>query len=259
MHKSKIRVPSVGTKVDSSTNADITTSSHTIGNTMLPAVVSSKLRPILFSTEMVMAILEGRKTQTRRIIKSKSPIKSFEGILNDKTFWKNEIIGNYLFDLEEGELSTKPYSNIGDVLWVRETFAETCDEYGTPIIAYKVGLPRIITASNGKYELWKETNTEWSIDNYPSCGKWKTSLFMPFYACRIFLKVTNIRVEKLQYISEKDAQNEGSKFAPIEHLGNTWKSYKQGFEYLWQDINGKESWEQNPYVWVIEFERCSKP
>lgn len=234
MHKIKNRVPSVGTKVDSSTNVGQHPSSHTIGNTMLPAVVSSKLRPILFSTEMVKAILEGRKTQTRRIAK-------IDGISKDGRCYKfkdvtvideNEKVVTYSNKYVDEVL---PKYKIGDILWVRETWQKSLNPNE---FVYKA-----------------DTDNPIYLD---SNWKWKPSLFMPFDACRLFLKVTNIRVEKLQDISESDAQKEGAKYAPIEHLGNTWKSYKQGFEYLWQNINGKENWDLNPYVWVIEFERCSK-
>ena len=89
--------------------------------------------------------------------------------------------------------------------------------------------------------------------------KWKPSIHMPKAACRLWLKVKAVRVERLRDISEEDAKAEGAKAAPLPDLGNTWHTHKQGFEYLWQSINGAQSFLANPWVWVIEFERCEKP
>ena len=166
---------------------------------------------MLFSTAMVQALLDGTKTQTRRI--SKTPV---------------------------------PKHKITDIIWVREIYAETCDQYGTPIIAYKVGKPRLLTVNRGKYELWKETNTNWHIDNYPSCGKWLNSMFMPKYACRLFLQITDMKIEPLQNINGKDAIDEG-----VDSVD----SYKT----LWQKINGAGSWGQNPLVWVYTFKQVERP
>jgi len=235
-------------------------------NPMLPAVVTRKLRPILFSTPMVEAILSGRKSQTRRLVNTDSNLDFMGFVLGDEK--RAGSIGfGYLNHYETVEVVKAKY-NVGDVLWVRETFAETCDEMGSPVIAYKTGKPRLITACNGKYELCKETDTEWSIDNYPACGNWKPSLFMPFFACRIFLKITDIRVERLQEISIEDAKKEGVEFKEIEDVP-FYKDYeynkhihissRSSFATLWYKINGQKSWDKNPFVWVVEFEVCPKP
>ena len=246
MHKEKLKNVKLEQQPNSSTTADVATSSHTNGNTMLPAVVSSKLRPILFSTEMVKAILEGRKTQTRRIIK-----------LRDGSLPESDSISHSIDFDSKGEMiqgkpdkvmdfsktfpywqELKPKYKIGDILWVRETFSEA--EFGG--FNYRANYP----------------------DKCPF--KFKPSIFMPFDACRIFLKVTNVRIEQLQDISESDANCEGIKgltetILSYNYLENryTCSTAYESFMSLWSKINGKESWEQNPYVWVIEFERCSKP
>jgi hypothetical protein len=177
-----------------------------------------KFIPILFSTPMVQAIIDGRKTQTRRVVKDKA-----------------------------GDVKC-PYGKEGDVLWVRETWAE---------------LPN--PDCFGKY-LYKSMGD--------TAEKWKPSIFMPKEACRIFLRVKSVRVERLQDISEDDAKEEGVESWINERLASKPVLYKNyegdsaawycskavtSFETLWQSINGVDSWEANPYVWVIEFERIEKP
>ena len=192
-------------------------------------------RPILFSTEMVEAILEGRKTQTRRIVK---------GVALD---WlaPNMFMPEYV--ASKGN-NLCPYGYENDILWVRETwrltdFLHPSDEnYG---YIYKA-------SENGKE--WESNCEEWY---------WKPSIFMPKEACRLRLKIKSIRIERLQEISEKDAIAEG-----IELIGNRYKQYLRtrldetvenpiySYMTLWESINGIGSWEKNPYVWVIEFERA---
>jgi hypothetical protein len=190
----------------------------------------TKFRPILFSTPMVQAILEGRKTQTRRT-------KGLEGI--DKN--PNEYPSYSDFP------AIDPVMNIGDVLWVRETFSHGCVE-------------------NGKY-----TGIRFKADDVTYPVKWKPSLFMPKEACRIFLKIKSMRVERLQNISKEDAIEEGievtsiSKKEKVEYQrydlepGFGTNNAIYSFETLWEKINGKGSWNKNPFVWVYEFERIDKP
>lgn len=188
-----------------------------------------KQRPILFSTPMVQAIMDGRKTMTRRIAKDK--------MLQDS---KNEF-----YDEEFLLLTMKqcPFGQVGDVLWVRETTYNEADKDEAPAYVYRA------------------SNPDWIMT---SGGKWKPSIFMPKDACRIFLKITNTRVERLMDISREDARAEG-----VERInGAQFKNYVDGtstynertsFYSLWESINGKESLESNPWVWVIEFERIEKP
>lgn len=182
---------------------------------------------------MVQAILDGRKTQTRRVVK-------------DKTLQEN----NGKHDEEFLLLTMKncPYGKVGDVLWVRETFAYYVDEAGYTHF--------------DKY-IYKADNSDVCFrhaDGF-STGKsgWKPSIFMPKSACRIFLEITSIRVECLQDISEEDAKAEGvnrtnavNEWYFMENVYNT-DSALIAFERLWQSING--SWNDNPWVWVIEFKQ----
>lgn len=185
-----------------------------------------KTTPILFSTPMVQAILAGTKNQTRRIVKDK--------LLQTNT---NE------FEEEEFLLLTtkdSPYGSVGDILWVRETF-------------HKI---------KHNYFIYKANHDHQAM-------KWKPSIFMPKEACRIFLKITSVRAERLQKISGEDAINEGievihnstvavyQKYNLKEKLGTT--NPILSYQTLWEKINGAESWNTNPFVWVIEFERVEKP
>jgi hypothetical protein len=173
-----------------------------------------KEKPILFNTEMVKAILDGRKTQTRRIIKADKII--------DANLWNDTI----------SMLDFSPYQ-VGDILWVRETFVESDNGY-----LYKAD-PMFDTT-----EIF-----DW---------KWEPSIFMPRQACRMELEVIKVRVERLNDISEEDAEAEGSKYKnnSVTYDGENCRgSYKNYFRSLWESINGKGSWEANPFVWAIKFKK----
>jgi hypothetical protein len=205
-----------------------------------------KERPILFSTKMVQAILEGRKTMTRRAAKPRHKASLLNGMWTD----------SYILDPKNSGWLMKycPYGQPGDVLWVRETWHPKRH-------SFPIGSP---------YE-YKATAEK---DGTPINEKWKPALFMPKAACRLFLKITNIRVERLQDISEADAVNEGIESWVEERLTTKPTRYKcyfdfdnpkdpatycsnpvDSFQSLWQSINGKESWDANPWVWVISFEK----
>ncbi|WP_149525662.1 hypothetical protein [Sphingobacterium hotanense] len=192
-----------------------------------------KLKPILFSTSMVESIMNGNKSQTRRIC-------SYQ-------FWSHSAKVDFNINGIHKKIDKDVTSRyqIDDILWIREP----CDNWGT-IIA-----PFIYKATELKY----------------SDHSWKPSIHMPFDAARLFLKVTNVRLEKLQEISNEDAIAEGieplnmSSTQLIEQ-GQLYKNYftkkrfQEGlppfwsFNSLWTKINGCESWESNPYVFVYEFE-----
>lgn len=199
-----------------------------------------KYIPILFSTPMVQAILNGTKTQTRREIKPQP-----ESELHDHTKYPmsidSKLQGFWGTVAETGETKQYkcPYGQPGDVLWVRESWG---NEYG------------------GGY-LYKAEHAHMKPD---PC--WKPSIHMPKAACRLFLEVVSVRVERLKDISDSDAIAEG-----IEKVGNEYKNYwpsadripsgpaKWSFCTLWISINGADSYSSNPFVWVIEFKRVDKP
>lgn len=233
-------------------------------------------RPMLFSTPMVQAILGDYKNQTRRT-------KGLEFINKNPDNWRfdgkataEDGFTLYWFEeLKNGKPTenyqyVEPTMNIGDIIWVRETFQitdflhPTDENYG---YIYKA-------SENGKE--WENNSESW---------KWKPSLFMPKSACRLFLEITDIKVERLQSISESDSLSEGVEncIADKENFGcrvmgmrlfrdylrkdNSLKNYpnngydnaKASFETLWYSINGKDSWKENPWVWVISFKRVEKP
>lgn len=209
------------------------------------------MKPILFSTPMVQAILDGRKTQTRRII-IKEDLKD---IYDSIDFMKMEHFPDKsyraIFSTDERPGTVKSKYQVGDILWVRETWQHTkClninfedENYG---YVYKAdGQP------------W-EDHEGWT---------WKPSIFMPREAARLFLKVTNVIVERLNDMDEWDAVREGVDFkvVPNQYYFNyltdefSERTASQSFETLWQKLNGKESLESNPWVWVYEFEKIEKP
>jgi len=192
-----------------------------------------KIKPILFSTPMVQAILDGRKTQTRRIVKD-SMLQENENEFKEEEFLKATI--------------KKPI-NKGDILWVRETWFPTRYDFKELLQS------GITSLSKGNIIKYKADN---DYDPIKDCvgRSWKPSIFMPKEACRIFLEVVDVRVERLQDISESDAIAEGinptSGVVSANHAKNC-------FQSLWQMINGTQSWHDNPWVWVYEFKQVEKP
>lgn len=196
-----------------------------------------KERPILFSGPMVRAILEGRKTQTRRIVKPQpddnglwfmrnAPLDWREDIHGDWNPWKGETPNG---DTWNGSVKCWP----GDRLWVRETFGkihyEGVDEH--PTYFYRAD----------------ETDAE-----ADALIKWRPSIHMPRAASRITLEVVSVRVERLQDIREDDARAEGVGEGPQEG----WVTGPVvAFADLWDSINGQDAWLANPWVWVVEFKR----
>jgi hypothetical protein len=186
--------------------------------------------PILFSTEMVQALLAGRKTMTRRIVKMYATSDAHP--MRQNATW-----------LQENK--TCPYGEVGDVLWVREGF---CPGY----------------FDDGKHAYKADWNKV--AEELVPKPKWKPSIHMPKSACRIYLKVKSVRIERLKDITEKDALNEGIK---VIEKDEAYYDYMKGagsyagpigsFYSLWRSINGEESFNANPWVWVIEFERVAKP
>ena len=221
-----------------------------------------KTHPILFSTEMVQAILQGRKTQTRRIVK----FEPREGYLPEL---KTDHFGEYFLSFRkskteiENKILKSPYGNVGDILWVRENFYTIESENNWSVSQLVMFESEVFyTADITNYETKRPLHR----------GKNRPSIHMPKTFARIFLKITNVRIERLNDISDKDSIAEGIKtdncegkdcyyFYPCNDLRDD--SYldhpKTSFYSLWNSINGEESWKLNPWVWVIEFEKIEKP
>ncbi|MHB0992639.1 MAG: ASCH domain-containing protein [Burkholderiales bacterium] len=185
-----------------------------------------KEHPILFNAEMVRAILGGRKTQTRRIAKN---IRLH--VCGEREDYEIAHKGLNLWIKKSSDTIQQfcPYGKIGDLLWVRETHAIWSDGMSDGV-TYK--------ADDGNY-----------------IGKWRSSIHMPRWASRITLQITDVRVERLQGISQDDAQNEGWK--PLAKDGKNPATLDpiSWYRDLWDRINGAGSWDTNPFVWVIEFKR----
>lgn len=201
----------------------------------LPA--QTKERPILFSGPMVRAILDGKKTQTRRVIKPQ-PLGDY--------LYLSDI--NPQYACFTGSSARRcPYGKIGDRLWVRETFCIVNDrEFGGNLwVDYR---------ATPKYS--KEAPAGWeNAPNDIAALKWKPSIHMPRKLSRINLEITDIRVERVQTITEEDAKSEGAFDMNCGIHGIT--SYKAGFENLWNEINKKRGygWDKNPWVWVVTLKR----
>lgn len=219
------------------------------------------IKPILFNTEMVRAILDGRKTCTRRSVSS----RQFLGMLPDKC--KNAAPDEFLkgkrmmfkpyCDMTDAELIMTAYKapykyEPGDILYVRETWCalpvnEAGHMRGHSVYYYKAD-------GDLRPEGWR--------------GKWKPSIHMPKEAARIWLRVTDVRVERLQDVTEDGAKAEGA----IDNRGfihspeNEYDSIhtaREHFAEIWNSTIKKSDldcygWDANPWVWVIEFERCEK-
>ena len=169
-----------------------------------------KERPIIFTTDMVKAILDGIKTQTRKVIKSQP--------------WGMDKVYFTAFRKDYGG-RTCPYGQVGDRLWVRESF---------------------YTESG---DIWYKADGQTA----PMFIKWKPSLFMPRWASRITLEITEVRVERLQEISDGDCQAEGCQYPQWRGSHTSWKG---AYKALWDSLNAKRGygWEVNPWVWVISFD-----
>lgn len=189
----------------------------------------------------VRAILEGRKTQTRRVVQLSDDmfdsVTPMIGLRDEKRFWR------FAFSVD-GATQTEdvlcPHGTVGDRLWVREAWAPA--EAALPL------LPGVLYRADYHTGLEKRDGDE----------KWRPSIHMPRWASRITLEITGVRVERLQEISERDARSEGvdtmrdMRFAaPLGNLHSG--ACRLNFIDLWQSINGPESWSANPWVWVVEF------
>lgn len=194
-----------------------------------------KERPILFSAPMVRAILNGSKTQTRRVVKPQPSPSSDTAFVGADGIWRFShptLRGPVSHEADDVRC---PYGQPGDRLWVRETWAPTVCT-GVCHHAFEDIDPK---KSEIKFKADADSNTV--------IGRWRPSIHMPRWASRILLEITDVRVERLLEISEADAQSEG----PPKNFS----SWRDNFCALWQQINGYGSWDANPWVWAIEFKR----
>jgi hypothetical protein len=192
-----------------------------------------KERPIVFSGPMVLALLAGTKTQTRRVVKPQ-PCDGFHLGFDD--------MGRLLVPTSSGVLPVKcPYGQPGDRLWVREAWrvAECYDERRGSDLRFTLSARNVQYAAGEQFLGVVQ-------------GRYRHARFMPRWASRILLEVTGVRVERLQEISEADANAEGCDLPAVDQ---DWHQCRRWFRGLWESINGHGSWDANPWVRVVEFRR----
>ncbi|VGI89235.1 hypothetical protein [Klebsiella pneumoniae] len=217
-------------------------------------------RGMIFNAEMVRALLSGRKTQTRREVKLNLDIaclattydwatslaaNHYQGLTEEQIQQKAESLRGVIHPviLDNGQMVSIicPHGKPGDRIWVRETWARYNIDQNSHDIAYRATTPA----------------------DWPEEGRWRPSIHMPRWASRILLEITDVRVERLNAISEEDARAEGIIDGGCLNCGepepcgcaNPEPDATDAFAYLWQSIYGQENWNANPWVWVISFER----
>ncbi|WP_323115271.1 hypothetical protein [Klebsiella variicola] len=225
-----------------------------------------KERGMIFNSEMVRAILSNRKTQTRRVMKVQ-PESNQLGLLLITDSTKHSDIGKYHWaesnatgNHVRSKLFSCPFGAVGDRIWVRETWSsDFANYYPNDRVWYAADNNRrldieVVDGVRGIYSPESDVHVPF---------RWQPSIHMPRWASRILLEITDVRVERLNAISEEDARAEGIIDGDCLNCGepepcgcaNPEPDATDAFAYLWQSIYGQENWNANPWVWVIEFKR----
>jgi len=224
-----------------------------------------KERGILFKGEMVKAILDGTKTQTRRIVKPQPSENIWDCLRGCQPMRRRKY--EYMGD-GSIEISIKPYAFVGDRLYCKEAWAtgDKLDKYNATQIA-EMAEEAGFEGMNPKCPLLykDDSRIQWGhndLADFGPFGRWRSPRFMPKWASRITLEITEVRVERVQEISEGDARAEGVSWPEGAQESNIRKwgseqTARMRFADLWDSINAKRgySWESNPWVWVITFRR----
>jgi hypothetical protein len=240
-----------------------------------------KERPILFSGPMVQAILDGAKTQTRRVVKPQPKIRErgdrhgawyrvdSVGDLVDNSQPETGLLAYYgrcwdgIHRLAS-DIIACPYGQPGDRLWVRETWAHyqtvnharrpdgrSFSEVSDGMAGYRADGHDTIEDFRNHVRMTSGCDLEAVEIN---ADRWRPSIHMPRWASRILLEIADVRVQRLQDISEEDAKAEGC-YAKTYRDGRGHEPASVDFRYLWESINGAGSWDANPWVWAISFRR----
>ncbi|WP_462217512.1 hypothetical protein [Klebsiella variicola] len=203
-------------------------------------------RGMIINAEMVRAILDGRKTQTRRPIKWKQTRFTEIGEREDGSKWPWSEDAEHAFDFWH----PCPFGSVGDRIWVRETFQgplfdfDLMDSYCKDSTPFEKSEFCVYKADGVPAPEFYDAD-----DELHSC--WRPSIHMPRWASRILLEITDVRVERLKSISDRDALREGCSAADMK----SGDCVADVFARLWASIYGSDSWNANPWVWVIEFKR----
>lgn len=224
-----------------------------------------KERPILFKGAMVRAILDGRKTQTRRIMKpqpTENPNKPRGHWYPDSSVQSMVDVEGFLQNDHDSTIAGCfcPHGKPGDRLWVRETWQGPLVEEGGD---YPDGY---YSPEFCEYKADGGPAPEFVTPDDELVQRWRPSIHMPRWASRITLEITGVRVERLQDISTSAAASEGLVQLPAsgryaisqgdQYFGGASHDVREVFSWLWESINGAGSWSANPWVWVVEFKRC---
>lgn len=227
-------------------------------------------RPIIFSTDMVRAIINGRKTVTRRILKPQpeelidtTVVDDWEigGVLESSDEFEIRVPGSYewLADIKN------VYGHVDDLLWVRETFKQVSHYAFFDDVIFQF-------RADGKTTMPQLNHPEADVDQLIDMSAWKPSIHMHKSIARIWLQIQNLRIERLHNITQEDAINEGIEVFKSDDglVGNRFRDYlasddpmdwflrpRDSFESLWAKIHAQDSWDLNPWVWVIKFKVLS--
>ena len=223
-----------------------------------------KTKPIIFSAKMIRALLDGRKTQTRRIVKTQPTWDgkwfSWHGHRPNSIY--GACGGNHI-GAKDCMNDSSPYGQPGDLLWVRETFQPICLDVDCDDANYKTGDGyRIVYTATDETEEFIDITTD-----KISCAR-KPSIHMPRWASRLTLRITSVRVERVQEITEEDAKAEGIERTDWKYSCEPYRNYNEprmssgkncslaimSFSTLWSSIHGPDAWDRNDWVWIIEFE-----
>lgn len=244
----------------------------------------SRVLPILFNGDMVRAILDGRKTVTRRVIKPQPKMKlcyTFAGGCKKDIgkwgypsntaheYWGEEYKHSNSLTEDDLKMKWNPPYHTDDILYVRETFGfQKCSSCEQCADCVRIGFEDEYKGEPGCY-VYRTNYGSTEDDSFPtSMHKWHPSIHMPKEAARIWLKVTYVRVERLQEITWQQAAKEGCQGACTESLipvdPAQIPTLRGEFKKLWNSTIKNQTfdrygWDANPWVWVIEFERCEKP
>jgi len=202
----------------------------------------SKERPIPFKAAMVRALLDGSKTQTRRVVKPQPTM-----------YEPGQCVA--VSDMINDQLVC-PYGQRGDRLWVRETWVEDPEDDGTWHYTQYMGCKGSPLSDIPK-RFQKPDHCIFRADWDGHDMVWRPSIHMPRWASRILLEVVSVRVERLNAISDNDCYEEGAQAWAAETVkpGEKYSSIRAAYRALWEQINGAGSWDANPWVWVVEFKR----